>query len=334
MIKQLERQRYKRGGSTKYYIDCNKYSENTDEIQIEGILQEKNDISVLRAVVTARNARKDDTIHRKYRYIVVKIDRADKTNRKEYTIGERLFQMHIPGFIRYICIFPCYDTTPHDVSGRICQAEPIEKNRKDVLVMPHLSEGSIDTYPWDESTLPILKCLLMQTVMSTLIAYTTVGFIHNDLHLGNILIKKTKKNEIDYVLGTDHIPPVNLRNMSRDSPGQSPGGSSFQYSIPTMGYKIVIVDFGNSMLYVQEKDQLFYWFDLLNVFSRVNLDLKLSRDRKIVWNDDSVIDFVKRARDSNAHPRQAIQLLRIIHQTTFRFNTIPITVAYDPNVYG
>lgn len=307
MIKQLERRRYKRGGSTKYYIDCNKYSENTDEIQIEGILQEKNDISVLRAVVSGRT---DDTIHRKYRHIVVKIDRVDKTNRKEYTIGERLFQMHIPGFMRYICIFPCYDTTPHDVSGRICQAEPIEKNCKDVLVMPHLSEGSIDTYPWDESTLPILKCLLMQTVMSTLVAYTNVGFIHNDLHLGNILIRKTKKNEIDYVLGKD------------------------QYSIPTMGYKIVIADFGNSMIHVQEKDQLFYWFDLLNVFSRVNLDLNPSRGRKIVWNDDSVTNFVKHARDTNISPRQAIQLLRMIHQTTFRFNTIPTTVAYDPNVYG
>ena len=87
MIRELKRRWYKHGGSTKYYIDCAKYAENTDDLLVEGILQEKNDISVLRAVVSERNGRNDDTIHRKYRHIVVKIDRADKTNRKEYDIG-------------------------------------------------------------------------------------------------------------------------------------------------------------------------------------------------------------------------------------------------------
>ena len=303
MLRQLERRRYKMGGSTKYYMDCTKYTENAGEIQIEGILQEKTDTSVLRAIAT------DETIHRKYRHIVVKIDRADKTNRKEYDIGERMYRSRIPGFMRYICIFPCYDTNPHDISGRICQAEKKESNKKDVLVMPYLSEGSIEQYVWDESKLPILKCLLMQTVMSTLVAYTTLRFIHVDLHLGNILIQKTKKTEIDYVIGTD------------------------QYSIPTMGYKITIADFGNSMLPVQDKDQRYYWFDLLNVFSRVNLDLKPSHGRKIIWNDAHVIDFVKHARDTNAPPNQATQLLRLIHQSTFIFDTMP-TTTYNPDVFG
>jgi hypothetical protein len=284
-------------------MDCAKYTENAGELQIEQILQEKTDNSVLHAVAS------DETIHRKYRHIVVKIDRANKTNRKEYDIGERMYRNRVPGFMRYICIFPCYDTNPHAISGRICQAEPIEKNRKDVLVMPYLSEGSIEQYSWDESKLPILKCVLMQTVMSTLVAYTNLRFIHVDLHLGNILIRKTKKKEINYVIGKN------------------------QYSIPTLGYKIMIADFGNSMLPVQDKDQRYYWFDLLNVFSRINLDLQPSNGRKMVWNDEPVIDFVKRARDTNAPPHQATQLLRIIHQTTFRFDTMP-TTTYNPNVFG
>ena len=303
MIRQLERRHYKIGGSTKYYIDCGKYAETTGDIKVEGILQEKNDISVLHAIAS------DDTIHSKYRHIVVKIDRADKTNRKEYDIGERMFRSRIPGFMRYICIFPCYDTHPHEISGRICQAEKIESNKKDVLVMPYLSEGSIEKYPWDESNLPILKCLLMQTVMSTLNAYTNLKFLHIDLHLGNILIRKTKKPEIDYVIGTKI------------------------YSIPTMGYKIVITDFGNSMIPVEYEHQRYYWFDLLNVFSRINLDLDPSNGQKIVWDEDRVIDFVKDARDANASPIEAMQLLRIIRDSTFRFDIMPPT-TYNPNVFG
>jgi serine/threonine protein kinase len=303
MIKSLDRRRYKTGGSDKYYVDCSNYAENADDIHIDGILKETTDVSVLRAVAT------DDTIRRKHRHIVVKIDRANQTNRKEYDIGERLFRMRIPGFMRYVCVFPCFDAAPHQESGRICRAEPSEKNEKDVLVMPYLSEGSLASHSWDESNVLLLKSLLVQTVMSALIAYTTLGFVHNDLHLDNVLLRRTKKMTLDY-----HV-----------------GGK--QYSVATMGYNTVITDFGNSMVSVHTKDQRFFWYDLLNVFSRINLDLPLSHGRKIVWEDDRVIAFVKRARDTDAPPLKAVHLIDIISQTAFRYDAVPST-TYDPHVYG
>ena len=75
-LQSLQRNRYKRGGSVKYYIDCNKYSENSDDIHIVDVLQEKNDVSVLQGVLS------DNSITQ--RNIVVKIDRTNKTNQKEY----------------------------------------------------------------------------------------------------------------------------------------------------------------------------------------------------------------------------------------------------------
>ena len=283
MIRQLKRRRYKHDVSTKYYIDCAKYAEHVGEIHIEGILQDE--ISVLHAAV--QTVRNDDTIHRKDCHIVVKIDINVKTNRKEFNIGERIFQSQIPGFMRYTCIFPFYDTN--------------------VLVMPYLSEGSIANYVWDESTLPILKCLLMQTVMSSLNAYTNLRFLHVNLHLGNILIRKTTSPEIEYVIGTE------------------------TYSVPTMGYQIVMTDFGNSMLYIKDEDSIFYWVDMLNVFSRINLDLVPSQRRKIIWNDEHVIHFINRARDTDAPPIDAIQLLNLIHQTTFCLYAMPTIATHFPD---
>ena len=40
--------------------------------------------------------------------------------------------------------------------------------------------------------------IINQTLSSSILAFEKLGFIHGDLHPGNILIKKTKKNFIKY----------------------------------------------------------------------------------------------------------------------------------------
>lgn len=300
-LQYLQRNRYKRGGSVKYYIDCNKYSENSDDIHIVDVLQEKNDVSVLQGVLS------DNSITQ--RNIVVKIDRTNKTNQKEYNIGEKLYKNNVLGFIRYICLFPCYDDNKK--TGKICNAEKIEKYHKDVLVMPYLSEGSLRNHRWNESNINSLKSLLIQVVMSSLQAYVQLRFIHNDLHLDNLLIQKTKKKEIEYTI------------------------LDKTYSVPVFGYKIVIADFGNSMIPVETAFQRYYWYDLLNVFTRINIDIPQHNHTKMIWNCEKIIAFCTHARDRNTDPIHAVVLLHDIFHSIFMFDTlIPPTVKYNPDVFG
>ena len=288
MIQHLERRRHKLGGSTKYYIDCVKYgAKNASDIQIDGILQENNDAAVLHAVV--QNIQKTDTIVVKIDHIVVKIDRADKTNRKEYDYGELFYRRHIPGFIRYMCI---------------CQ---VESNLDYVLVMPYFPEGSIRTYAWTEDNIPILKCLLMQVVASMLMAYTTVGYVHDDLHTDNILIRTTEKTEIVYKILDREI------------------------TVPTFGYEAVIMDFAKSFVGVDQSR--FFWFDILNVLLRTSLDLEPSDHRKLIWKcqASSIISIIESARYSDAPPEEALHILDKIQHASFYFMELPSSPSYKPN---
>jgi len=191
----------KYGGGEKYYIDCTTYAQNSDSIEIQDFIRytKKSDIAVLTAVAN------DETIKKKNRHIVVKIGPTNRVTKEEFYFGKRLSETKIPGFIKYICLFSCYDDTkagstyiePNKI--KICSASAkTEKNRKDVLVMPLIQEGSFDNYQWTNEDIPLLKCLMIQSVLSLGSAFETAGFIHGDSHLGNILFKKTKSETITY----------------------------------------------------------------------------------------------------------------------------------------
>ena len=108
-LKHLKKRRIsQRGAGTKYYIDCSKYSENADSLQINTLIRNTNHVAILRAVFT------DDTIRKKNKHIVVKIMRSIKGAEREYYIGQELDNHKLLGFIKYICFFPCYDTTNED----------------------------------------------------------------------------------------------------------------------------------------------------------------------------------------------------------------------------
>ena len=105
-MQRLWKKRYgNRGGGDKYYIDCSRYSENSDSIEIQTLLRYTSDsnVAILDAVA------KDETINNKNRHVVVKIGDSNSITLKEYQIGEMLKNLN--GFIRYICLFSCFDDT-------------------------------------------------------------------------------------------------------------------------------------------------------------------------------------------------------------------------------
>jgi serine/threonine protein kinase len=313
-INQLRKKRYTgRGNADKYYIDCGRYAKNPESIEIETVLKNTKTptVTILKAVAT------DETIRKKNRNIVVKISRtADKETKeymahKEYRIGKAL--SGINGFINYICIFGCFDDTHNKIQtsefAKICDADDkIEKNWNYVLVMPYIQEGSIENYNWTKENVEILKMMVMHTVMSLATAFEKVGFIHQDLHLQNVLFKKTKRQEIEYVLSS---------------------GNRFVF--PTMGYKVVIMDFEKAVTGV--KDTYHFWNDLSTFLRNVD-SIRTNMNRIVEWDDSATAtQFAKNMRKGKTAVEHVGELIQIIAKSSFDVIELPPKIEYNSNIY-
>lgn len=173
--------------SRKFKLDCKAPTE--DWLELKRLIRGKfiDEMIILEGVL------KEDT------EVVIKIGRVDMLL-KEYTIGKQL--KDFPNFIRYYCNFSCLDTKENLeglVKGhlrRVCTEDG--KMNIGVLVMPYYSLGDIESYAWREEELEVLKNILKQICFSLMYAYEKTGFLHNDEHLGNVLLRKTSKSLLTY----------------------------------------------------------------------------------------------------------------------------------------
>jgi predicted unusual protein kinase regulating ubiquinone biosynthesis (AarF/ABC1/UbiB family) len=58
--------------------------------------------------------------------------------------------------------------------------------------------GSIAQHTWKIQDLQDLKNILIQATCALFSAFLDIGFVHLDLHLDNVLLRKTKKQEMHY----------------------------------------------------------------------------------------------------------------------------------------
>ena len=110
---------------------------------------------------------------------------------KEYYISQEL--LDIPNFIRYFCLIKCNDNIKNIVNNKntisnykMCY---YGDNQIGILVMKEYNLGSIDNYIWNENNFELLKNVIKQVIFTIIYAYNKKGFIHGDLHTGNILVK-------------------------------------------------------------------------------------------------------------------------------------------------
>jgi hypothetical protein len=306
----LTRRYFKEKGANKYHIDCEWLEKNPESIKvsIENSIQNTDDISIIKSVInTFKNQRN--------RNIVVKIGKVNKTIEKEYQIGKILEKEKNIGFINYICLFTCYDDTYDKIKQNkltgtksICKAEKIDDQKRVVLIMPFIADGSIKKFNWSTDNFDVLKSVLQQTIMSICYAYDKCGFIHGDLHLDNILLKKTKKNVIVY---GDNI------------------------KIKTYGYKIIIMDFDSSFINIEHQSGIeFYWLNLYNVLSRVNSDIGNSKGDKINMNNmNKITTFIDNQRIHKKSHLNTHKLLEIINDSSFSIIETPkFNFVYNPNI--
>jgi hypothetical protein len=303
-MEQLVKDTKGNGKYDKYYIDCSHYATNPKSIEVLELIKnmERPDVAILHAIAT------DDTIKKKNRHIVVKISNARDNHsnsiiEKEYEISNALYKSHLPGFIKHLCIFQCYDDTtrffkktrehaaPTPITHQICNADTKNATtNKRVLVMPYIRGGSLEDYNWTADNLDLLKSLAIHTILSLATAFDKLGFIHNDLHWGNVLFKSTTVSETAYILGTREI------------------------TIQTGGYKVVITDFEKSV--IGTTDTKLFWRNLRKfLYSGVSFDNK--DGETITWNHKDIILQIESYIEQSTPPNDVIKLLPKIQKSVF-----------------
>ena len=171
----------------KYVIHCKDNQEDTsDWLQIVSKMKTKDsDYKIFEGLVE----KKDE--------IVAKVGSSDKL-RDEYEISKLLNPLHLPTFLKPYCLFHCLDDIENlnEKTRTICKKDG--NTKINVIIMPHYKLGELDKYKWNKDNFRILKNLLKHIVLSLCYAHKEIGFIHHDLHLGNILLYKTTRKQVSY----------------------------------------------------------------------------------------------------------------------------------------
>jgi serine/threonine protein kinase len=199
----------------------------------------------------------------------------------------------------------------------LCSASKETENKKAILVMPFIQEGSVKNFNWfNGDKFNVLKSIIQQTVISLTIAYNKCGFIHNDLHLDNILLKKTKKETIKYQMNNN-----------------CNGNDTNEITIKTYGYKSIIMDFDSSMINIDNKSKNgyeYFWKNIYNMISRIETDLKNKQNASVsVSNMKKIVTYILDQQTINI-----FKLLEMIDMMQFKIVEPPKTLyKYDPNVF-
>jgi hypothetical protein len=197
--------------------------------------------------------------------IVVKIGNS-KDIHNEYEMSERL--KGIKGYVKYICFFECNDNfrNIHPSSQKDVTLCNGEGKQMKVILMPYFPLGSIATFPWQDHPISLFHSCLKHAVLSMLTAFFGLGVIHNDFHIGNVLLKTTKQKSLSY-----SIPAID-----------------FHDEVPTHGVRIWIMDFEKSgMADMTTRTSTFttlnqFYGDLLWFFNQMQSILKMMNPRTIV----------------------------------------------------
>lgn len=134
----------------------------------------------------------------KKKEIVIKISKRKELLEKDYSISINLEELKCINFAKYLGFFSCKD----DIDNYNLD-KPLPKyfckNNGTInyfLFMNYYPLGSIVKYI--PQNIDEIISIINQVLASMILAYEKLGFIHGDLHPGNILCKNTKKTSIKY----------------------------------------------------------------------------------------------------------------------------------------
>jgi thiamine kinase-like enzyme len=189
-LESIDKNKYSESNSDKFKIvKCQQLVDNntntTTWIYLEDIIKKEFDLKIMKGILLHDYP------------IVVKIGKKD-TIEKEYNISKIL--SNIPCFITYLCYLPASGNCNNNIHKIITNSSICAKDGEllKILVMKEYPLGNLKNFNWNKENFNILKSLLKQIFASLFLAYTQFSFIHNDVHFGNFLIKKTSEERIEY----------------------------------------------------------------------------------------------------------------------------------------
>lgn len=262
--------------SIKYLLNCQEKIDTGDDNWLK-IVKKIQDNDILIGKMTVKN-------------VVVKFGQ-NKPIQKEYEISKNIYEHSIPNFIKFYCTFHCIEDLTKfkkietiEQSIKLCSKTGVKTW---FVLMPYYQIGSVMNYRWNASNYPMLINIIQQVVLALYEAYITTGFVHMDLHLGNILLKKTKKKELFY---------TNTKNK-----------------INLIGYEAILMDFELSNLDKDEKEFVNSLYKMANSLRDPSLNGEIILEshtvspyiRKMTISDTSIktiinklsymkIDYIKR----------------------------------------
>ena len=105
-----------------------------------------------------------------------------------------------PNYSKYLGLFSCKDNIKNYSKSKPLPEEFCKLNSETnfFLFMPYYKLGSLAVY--ESKNIDEIIFIINQFICASLFAYQKLGFLHNDFHIGNILLKPTSKETIKYNL--------------------------------------------------------------------------------------------------------------------------------------
>ena len=187
----------------------------------------------------------------------------------EYIISKKLKEL--PNFINFLCKIKLNS----DILTIISEYKNITKmhrnciNYDNILVMEYYELGSIDNLEWNKNNFNIIINIIKQVIFATLYAFFEIGFLHMNLHYGNILLKPKTNTKICYGSKELFIEDYEVIIMDYD---QSKLGQDNKKDLFFKNINRFLTTLGLSLL---NKNIVFYYdnnkiYDILNTDGNIN----------------------------------------------------------------
>lgn len=204
-----------------------------------------------------------------------------KNSDNEYNIGKEL--LDLPNFIRFFCLIECNDDIKNIINqeGNIMNYKMCHYGEEKIaiIVMKYYKLGSLDNYNWNKENFIILKNIIKQVLFAIIYAYQSKGFIHNDLHTGNILLKNNKKKD-DILYGDKILKIYELEAVIMD----------FE--------RAKINDFDNKILLLKSIDKFIMSINGLRLKNDIFINININKIKKIFKNNENYYDGIDKIIDN------------------------------------
>jgi len=277
----------------KYFIECKPTRD------IEKWLTQTNPIDIKKERAIIEALLQDERFQKDLK-VIVKMSES-KTIEKEYDIANKL--KNIPGFILFICKMSCKDNLDRYIHKniKICSQNDTD-HLYNLLIMPYISGGSMRVYNFIDKPDKLISCL-SQLIVSLFLAFKEHGFLHTDIHLDNVLLRKTKKINIKYN----------------------------DIEIKSEGLQICIMDFDLSFIGVDIKQNIsLFYKDIQKIFYELDYKMKLE-----FTNQKEIMKLIEFKINNTASTLKldVNDILELVKNITYVNKQPEPTLKYNPNIF-